>query len=39
VQAAGAPVSLVETREWNGKITYPGDLELARVVLRGRRHA
>lgn len=39
VQAAGAPVSLVDTREWNGKITYPGDLELARVVLRGRRHA
>ncbi len=39
VQAAGAPVALVETREWNGKITYPGDLELARVVLRGRRTA
>ncbi len=39
VQAAGAPVSLVDTPEWNGKITYPGDLELARVVLRGRRHA
>ena len=39
VQAAGAPVALVETREWNGKITYPGDLDLARVVLRGRRPA
>jgi 2-C-methyl-D-erythritol 4-phosphate cytidylyltransferase len=37
VQAAGAPVALVETPEWNGKITYPGDLELARLVLRGRR--
>ena len=39
VQAAGAPVALVDTREWNGKITYPGDLELARLILRGRRHA
>jgi 2-C-methyl-D-erythritol 4-phosphate cytidylyltransferase len=37
VQAAGAPVALVDTPEWNGKITYPGDLELARVVLRGRK--
>lgn len=37
VQAAGAPVALVDTPEWNGKITYPGDLELARLVLRGRR--
>ena len=36
VQAAGAPVALVSTPEWNGKITYPGDLELARLVLRGR---
>jgi len=36
VQAAGAPVALVETPEWNGKITYPADLELARVVLSGR---
>lgn len=36
VQAAGAPVALVETPEWNGKITYPGDLEIARLVLRGR---
>ena len=36
VQAAGAPVALVDTPEWNGKITYPGDLELARLVLRGR---
>ena len=39
VQAAGAPVALVDTPEWNGKITYPADLELARVVLRGRRAA
>ena len=37
VQAAGAPVALVDTPEWNGKVTYPGDLDLARVVLRGRR--
>ena len=37
VQAAGAPVALVETPEWNGKITYPADLALARMVLRGRR--
>lgn len=37
VQAAGAPVALVDTPEWNGKITYPDDLELARLVLRGRR--
>ena len=36
VQAAGAPVALVATPEWNGKITYPADLELARLVLRGR---
>jgi 2-C-methyl-D-erythritol 4-phosphate cytidylyltransferase len=36
VQAAGAPVALVNTPEWNGKITYPGDLELARLILRGR---
>jgi len=36
VQAAGAPVALVETPEWNGKITFPADLELARVILRGR---
>jgi 2-C-methyl-D-erythritol 4-phosphate cytidylyltransferase len=35
VQAAGAPVALVETPEWNGKITFPADLELARVILRG----
>jgi 2-C-methyl-D-erythritol 4-phosphate cytidylyltransferase len=35
VQAAGAPVALVDTPEWNGKITYPADLELARLVLRG----
>jgi 2-C-methyl-D-erythritol 4-phosphate cytidylyltransferase len=33
----GAPVALVETPEWNGKITYPADLELARLVLRGRK--
>ncbi len=36
VQAAGAPVELVETPEWNGKITYPADLEMARVMMRGR---
>lgn len=39
VQAAGAPVELVDTPEWNGKITYPADLELARLVLCGRRTA
>jgi 2-C-methyl-D-erythritol 4-phosphate cytidylyltransferase len=39
VQAAGAPVALVDTPGWNGKITYPADLELARVVLRGRQPA
>lgn len=38
VQAAGAPVALVETPEWNGKITFPADLELARVILRGRQN-
>lgn len=37
VQAAGAPVALVETPEWNGKITFPDDLEHARLVLRGSR--
>jgi 2-C-methyl-D-erythritol 4-phosphate cytidylyltransferase len=37
VQAAGAPVALVDTPEWNSKITYPGDLELARMILRGRK--
>lgn len=37
VQAAGAPVSLVDTPEWNGKITYPADLEVARLIVRGRR--
>lgn len=36
VQAAGAPVALVDTPEWNGKITFPADLELARIVFRGR---
>lgn len=36
VQAAGAPVALVETSGWNGKITFPGDLDLARLILRGR---
>lgn len=36
VQAAGAPVALVEILEWNGKITFPADLELARVIVRGR---
>lgn len=36
VQAAGAPVAVVETPEWNGKITFPADLELARVIIRGR---
>lgn len=36
VQAAGAPVALVATHEWNGKITYPGDLEVARLVALGR---
>lgn len=36
VQAAGAPVALVESHEWNGKITFPDDLELARVIVRGR---
>ena len=36
VQAAGAPVALVETHGWNGKITFPEDLELARLIMRGR---
>lgn len=36
VQDAGAPVALVETPEWNGKITFPADLELARVIVRGK---
>lgn len=36
VQAAGAPVALVDTPEWNGKITFPADLELARTIVRGR---
>lgn len=35
VQAAGAPVALVEAHEWNGKITFPADLELARTIVRG----
>jgi 2-C-methyl-D-erythritol 4-phosphate cytidylyltransferase len=37
VQTVGAPVALVETPEWNGKITYPADLELAQLILRGRK--
>jgi 2-C-methyl-D-erythritol 4-phosphate cytidylyltransferase len=36
VQAAGAPVALVDARGWNGKITFPADLELARTIIRGR---
>ena len=36
VQAAGAPVALVDTRGWNGKITFPSDLELARTIVHGR---
>ncbi len=36
VQAAGAPVALVDSSVWNGKITYPADLETARLILRGR---
>jgi len=36
VQAVGAPIALVETAEWNGKITFPADLELAEEILRGR---
>jgi 2-C-methyl-D-erythritol 4-phosphate cytidylyltransferase len=36
VQDMGAPVALVDTPEWNGKITFPADLELARQVVRGR---
>lgn len=36
VQAAGAPVALVETPDWNGKITWPSDLEVARLIVRGR---
>lgn len=36
VQSAGAPVMLVDTTEWNGKITFPADLELARTIVRGR---
>ena len=36
VQAAGAPIALVEISGWNGKITFPRDLELARLILRGR---
>lgn len=36
VQAAGAPVALVDTPGWNGKITFPSDLELARTIVRGR---
>lgn len=36
VQDAGAPVALVETPGWNGKITFPADLELARVIVRGK---
>ena len=36
VQAAGAPVALVETPEWNGKITWPSDLAVARLIVRGR---
>ena len=36
VQDAGAPVALVENLTWNGKITFPEDLELARIIVRGR---
>ena len=36
VQAAGAPVALVASEEWNGKITFASDLELARLIVRGR---
>jgi 2-C-methyl-D-erythritol 4-phosphate cytidylyltransferase len=39
VQRAGAPVALVETPEWNGKITYPADLDVARLLVRGRAKA
>lgn len=36
VHAAGAPVALVATPEWNGKITFPADLEMARLIVRGQ---
>ena len=36
VQVAGAPVALVASAEWNGKITFASDLELARLIVRGR---
>lgn len=36
VQAVGAPVALVDSVEWNRKITYPADLEMARLLTRGR---
>lgn len=36
VQDAGAPVALVASGGWNGKITFPEDLELARFIARGR---
>lgn len=36
VQAAGAPVALVDSAGWNGKITFPEDLEMARHIARGR---
>jgi 2-C-methyl-D-erythritol 4-phosphate cytidylyltransferase len=32
-------VALVETPEWNGKITYPADLDVARLLVRGRAKA
>ncbi len=36
VQAVGAPVALVDSGGWNGKITFPQDLETARYIARGR---
>jgi 2-C-methyl-D-erythritol 4-phosphate cytidylyltransferase len=36
IEKLGRPVSLVENREANGKITVPGDLVVARAVMRER---
>jgi 2-C-methyl-D-erythritol 4-phosphate cytidylyltransferase len=32
VEMGGFPVRLLENRDWNLKVTYPSDLEMARTL-------
>lgn len=39
MEAIGLPVALVDSGEYNVKITYPADLRLAETILRQRAHS